>query len=920
MVKLPSKRDIAPGTGPAPRGTGIQIARPQVNPRGAQAFAPDIPEISEDVIPDLPTEDFSSERNNIAALKRAEARYMGDVGRAMEREGRYKQEAGEAKADQWLSWQKELTKLSALAEEKKKEQDTKDWLEGSTAYEIGMAEIRRKAQMLPPPQRPAYIKQESEALTDRLGGQFSSQEGKDRFATIAEGANRKAEIDALSDADKAEREQSRVDSVSRLQGLADELMQTEPDDITRQQSIVTKINEELYATGPMGLALHDPAVQADLMEKFGPQLAEKYVETVAEVDPKRAQTLLNGWQASKKIWGHRESGGDFTRQNNLGYAGKYQFGAPRLKDLGFYEFAPGEGYSDPRGWYGPKFQGKFKIPGFKGTNGGDLLTIEDFLANEEAQEFVMDKHIEDMNNYIAKKGYDKRLGERINGVPVTIVGMHGAFHIGGSGGLNKVMGGGDSKADAFGTSSFDYFKYGARHDIASLMDPARRKELAYKVNQATFRNDLINNLIDGNITTDDIDAIRAKGLIPNADDYMLLKNKATEIARMRKDDELRTLWGVPNFTFIPTDPDHKKMLELADEPLAQGISAGNADAMTIAMSNSRRTGMISKSVNGAISGALRGTDPDAAMAVLAFGERLSQMDKLVYGRDMTKENQEMITYYRENAPYMSKNELWENLKVLQTPAEASFRKAAIEDATKALADVDDQDIIDAVKDEGWFDNMTDRIVGAAKGMAMRPISTVKQFFVENLNEKEYYDGMVDTYHRLYKENFVKFNKRHNDAHARTIEQLQQRWGPSTVGGTGKFMEAPPENYYGLQDGNGNNTAEHVDQMFREQLEEAGYIEPGETFTTYADSRTFSEINSGKKVGYKILVMRNGNAEYVTDQFGMLHFAPDDTKYREKYSKDAEEHTKNIKDNTWVAEQKQREIVNDLTKKNKQGGN
>src|SRR5690606_12957232 len=154
----------------------------------------------------------------------------------------------------------------------------------------------------------------------------------------------------------------------------------------------------------------------------------------------------------------RESGGDPTAMNEWGYAGLYQFGAPRLADLGVYIPGPDE---DLEGWSkrkrgSSKWSGAFNIPGFP-----DVKTIDDYIASPAAQEAVFKIHRARMDEEIEQLGLDKYIGAEVRGVPVTRDGLYASIHLAGAAGTLRMLEGGTPPKDANGTSALDYLSLGA---------------------------------------------------------------------------------------------------------------------------------------------------------------------------------------------------------------------------------------------------------------------------------------------------------------------------------------------------------------------------------------------------------------------------------------------------------------------------
>ena len=155
-----------------------------------------------------------------------------------------------------------------------------------------------------------------------------------------------------------------------------------------------------------------------------------------------------------------ESGGKADAVNQFGYAGKYQFGAPRLADLGVYQPGQGENLVDwskgPRDAEG-KWSGTFNIPGFP-----QVKTLQDFLGNADAQDAVMKLQQQRANQEIDVRGMDRYLGQTVGGVVVTRPGLQAMIHLGGPGSAQAFLesGGRTNPADANGKTVGDYARLG----------------------------------------------------------------------------------------------------------------------------------------------------------------------------------------------------------------------------------------------------------------------------------------------------------------------------------------------------------------------------------------------------------------------------------------------------------------------------
>lgn len=134
----------------------------------------------------------------------------------------------------------------------------------------------------------------------------------------------------------------------------------------------------------------------------------------------------------KNALGQRESGNNYQIVNTLGFLGRFQFGKPRLWDLGFSI----DGY----------------IP--KGRAPKKIITKEQFLNDPQLQDQLFDKHVKDYNGY-ANKRFSEFLGKEINGVIITASGLIAGAHLKGMGGVRDFLNGQDN-ADAYGTQISEY--------------------------------------------------------------------------------------------------------------------------------------------------------------------------------------------------------------------------------------------------------------------------------------------------------------------------------------------------------------------------------------------------------------------------------------------------------------------------------
>lgn len=179
--------------------------------------------------------------------------------------------------------------------------------------------------------------------------------------------------------------------------------------------------------------------------------------TVGQVAPKSFARLPGATLESNLIGS--ESSGRPDIQNNMGYSGLYQFGAPLLSGTGSYTPGEGENINDPNargGWSGNKWSGEFHIPGHP-----DVKNINDFLRNPEAQRSAYYSAMAANDKVLRENGAYDLIGQTVNGVPITRDGLLKGAWLGGTQGvLNWIKTGKDP--DDGRTRISDYVRSGAQ--------------------------------------------------------------------------------------------------------------------------------------------------------------------------------------------------------------------------------------------------------------------------------------------------------------------------------------------------------------------------------------------------------------------------------------------------------------------------
>jgi len=142
--------------------------------------------------------------------------------------------------------------------------------------------------------------------------------------------------------------------------------------------------------------------------------------------------VSSGFLAFREAVGFKESQGNYSAVNTLGYMGKYQFGKATLNHFGITDY-------------------------------------ECFLNDPAFQERVF-YHYASRNKWVLRKYIDFYSGKTINGITITESGILAAAHLAGPGNVKTFLTswGKEDFNDSYGTKVSDYMKQFAGYDVSVI--------------------------------------------------------------------------------------------------------------------------------------------------------------------------------------------------------------------------------------------------------------------------------------------------------------------------------------------------------------------------------------------------------------------------------------------------------------------
>ena len=375
-------------------------------------------------------------------------------------------EAGVAVGDGLQNIGKAFANISEILAKKQEQEDALTTIQEKAKYDFDVTRFR-----LEQAKNPASYDtraDEFEEYTNKRGAEYigklpaSVQEEKKVEWSITQ-FNALNEVSSESDAIKKEHQLASLDIAAESKSVEYAAAKTSGQRASALRDL-TAWGQSMFDAG-----LFSSAQWAAYRTKYVDGVVLDDAKTLWKSDPQELVNSLDGRGNEYKSRLRKmesEGRGGYKAVNTLGYAGADQFGAERLTDLGFYTPGPNEKYGK---WRGDKWSGTFHIPGFEGVK-----NLQDFLENGDAQDFTLDKHLDLSEKEIRDNGFDKYIGETIQGVPITKEGLLFMLHLGGVDGTKRALLGQSNDKDAYGTGVLKYAAAGVGLNRFSTLDAKNR--------------------------------------------------------------------------------------------------------------------------------------------------------------------------------------------------------------------------------------------------------------------------------------------------------------------------------------------------------------------------------------------------------------------------------------------------------------
>jgi hypothetical protein len=424
----------------------------------------------------------------------------------------------------------------------------------------------------------------------------------------------------------------------------------------------------------------------------------------------------------------RESGGRPTVVNDFGYAGLYQFGAPRLQELGLYRPGAAENldtWSETSVDETGKWSGTFNIPGYP-----NVRTLTDFLSNPAAQRAAYNVHMGQISEQITARGLDRYIGQTIKGVLVTREGIAAMAHLGGMGGAERFLtsNGEYDPGDSNETKLSSYLAMGSRAMSAGPLDALPynvRMDLVADARSAIVARDnamnaaaqeqhdidfnaLLTAIHDGQAGYAEISAARDEGWLTDFDEI----KKAEGAVETYQGQVLATSEAIsklqnPDYAFNPFSEDDKDAVDLAytaqggSTDLLGGATHDAAVARVAAYAN--RTGIIPSAALTELRGGMWSSNQATRATAFSILDGLTRANPRLLN-DLTESDRSRLMDWQALAGVgLTDEELAKRFDTLTDPANAQRQKTLREQGLELARDEYSIDkILTEFDPSGWM--------------------------------------------------------------------------------------------------------------------------------------------------------------------------------------------------------------------------
>lgn len=597
----------------------------------------------------------------------------------------------------------------------------------------------------------------------------------------------------------AQQDYYKVEIQKTQQGIIAGIMESDPNDVNTYETFKSNGLDIIEKSGLPALekdvakanweANASEALYKTLLAK-DPEFATKAKAALGLASDSTVETPAGAIKGFEARLVTRESGGRADVVNGLGYAGLYQFGAPRLAALGIYN-PQGEnlaGWSKRAGTTG-KWTGEFNIPGYP-----QVKKLADFLASPSAQRTAFEIHRRKMDSEIAERGLEQYIGQTVGGVQITREGIYAMMHLGGAGGAAKALrsGGANNAADANGTTLLAYAKMGTGSGGSvdprfSSIPPDRRLVLANEADRLiSERTNLANAQMKAEYAQhkDSIELGIVRGEILNEDlivNDQLLKDgdKASLIRALRSQNEganqIAADLSALTSGSLALDPYAAKDKTRADNLYTDMMKRVEPEQYgAVAGAILEQTGVVPQPVINTIRRGLASDNPSEVVAAAQLAQRISSFDQAALGR--RDGGNEVQTAADDFSFYVNKMNLEPpeaaRRMIDKNKPDAQFSRKAMEPAAKEFVKAVQKEDIASIFNDSWFRSNPD--VGFSEGQKL---------------------GIQAEFIAIAEDQFYAANGDPDVAKNRAIEQMKRLYGVTEMTGRKVVMKHPPERYW-----------------------------------------------------------------------------------------------------------------------------